>query len=279
MPKGQPLSEFKLGQIQLIRDQSLSQQKIADFLGCSQSVISNSLNSKTHQGGENAPVGRPKVLTERNERKIAQLASTGKYSVRDIARELPISVSKDTVHRALCNNQDLQWRKIVTQPPLTQRHRDARLDFAREHMTWEKKWDKVVFSDEKKTDSAGYQDVLKANLIRQGSKIGGRGWIFQQDKASVHASRSTTDFLAAKNIRTLDWPARSPDLNPMENLWAELARRGYGHGRQYGIKRELEQAIHQEWANIPIETLRNLTDSMKRRIFEVILAHGGFTRY
>src|SRR5271156_6364137 len=47
MPTGQPLSEFKLGQLQLLREQGASQQRIAQFLGCSQSVVSNFLNRKT----------------------------------------------------------------------------------------------------------------------------------------------------------------------------------------------------------------------------------------
>jgi len=130
-----------------------------------------------------------------------------------------------------------------------------------------------------KTNSIGYQDVLAANLLRQGPKIGGRGWIFQQDGAPIHKSNSTLSFLEQKKVRLLDWPSRSPDLNPMENLWSELSRRVYAHGRQYRSKVELEAAIHAEWANIPLSTLRNLTNSMKNRIFEVIMAQGGYTSY
>lgn len=129
-----------------------------------------------------------------------------------------------------------------------------------------------------KCNSVGYQEVLQANLLREGPKIAGRGWIFQQDNAPIHSSRSTTAWLEQKRVRTMDWPARSPDLNPMENLWGLLARKVYAHGKQYSSKQELERAIHDEWAKIPTATLRTLNDSIKRRIFEVIVARGGYTK-
>jgi hypothetical protein len=44
--------------------------------------------------------------------------------------------------------------------------------------------------------------------------------IFQQDNASIHMSGHSLVWFAEKNIPLLDWPARSPDLNPIENLWA-----------------------------------------------------------
>lgn len=128
-------------------------------------------------------------------------------------------------------------------------------------------------------NSEDYQEILKNKLLHVGSRIGGRGWIFQQDNASIHNSGSTKAWLEKKKVRCLDHPAKSPDLNPMENLWGILSHNVYAHGRQYNSRRELEKAIHEEWAKIPIEVLRKLSDSMKNRIFEVILNQGKFTHY
>lgn len=117
-----------------------------------------------------------------------------------------------------------------------------------------------------RSNSSDYQAILQSGLIRDGSKMGGRGWIFQQDNAPIHTSASTRAWLATKKVRLLDWPARSPDLNPMENLWGYLSQKVYAHGRQYSSKRELEEAIFREWDAIPQEYLQGLTESMKTRV-------------
>ena len=42
--------------------------------------------------------------------------------------------------------------------------------------------------------------------------------------ATSHTARVTRDFLAADHIRTLPWPVRMPDINPIEHLWDRLGR-------------------------------------------------------
>ena len=75
------------------------------------------------------------------------------------------------------------------------------------------------------------------------------------------------------------WPSRSPDLNPIENLWGWLARRVYRNGRQFNDADQLFAAIQQEWAIVPEADLKNLIDSMTRRLTAVLRANGGPTRY
>jgi len=103
--------------------------------------------------------------------------------------------------------------------------------------------------------------------------------VFQQDNARPHVSSTTLEWLERRGIETLDWPAYSPDLNPIENLWGVLVQRVYANGRVYDNINDLKISIKNEWERIPKNILENLVTSMKTRIFDVLLSGGSNTKY
>lgn len=128
-------------------------------------------------------------------------------------------------------------------------------------------------------NSQGYVDILQNNLLRHGCKIAGRSWIFQQDNASINASRHTNQWFSEKKVNVLLWPSKSSDLNPIEKFWGILVRRVYANGRQFQSKQELKDAIKLEWDKITVGELKNLITSMPNRVFEVVQRNGEATKY
>jgi transposase len=127
--------------------------------------------------------------------------------------------------------------------------------------------------------AGNYTDMLEISLIEHAEQLMGPDFIFQQDNAAIHRAKHTKKWLQDRNIVSLEWPARSPDLNPIENLWGMLAREVYKNGRQFQTVLELKTAIRQAWAQLPIGKLQNLIKSMPERIFSVISNKGGPTKY
>jgi transposase len=102
---------------------------------------------------------------------------------------------------------------------------------------------------------------------------------FQEDNAPAHRGLYAEWWKKQTGIDVMTWPARSPDCNPIENIWDELDKQI--RKRKFSPKtlKGLEQALKEEWKNIPEEKYRNLVDSMNRRVNAVIKAKGLHTKY
>ncbi len=72
----------------------------------------------------------------------------------------------------------------------------------------------------------------------------------------------------------LDWPAQSPDLNPIEHLWDELEWRLRARPSRPTSVCDLTNALLEEWSKTPINTLQNLVESLPRRVEAVTPAKG-----
>ena len=102
--------------------------------------------------------------------------------------------------------------------------------------------------------------------------------IFQQDNARPHTARHTQNVLHLNNVNVLQWPARSPDLSPIEHVWDQLGRQ-MRENHDVNNVRDLERALQHEWARIPLRFIRKLIGSMRRRCIAVLAANGGHTKY
>ncbi len=102
-------------------------------------------------------------------------------------------------------------------------------------------------------------------------------WWFLQDNAPQHKSCLVRTWLFNHGIQCLDFPPYSPDLNPIENLWADLARRVEKF--QCPTMEELQDVVAKEWENTDKAYMRSLVRSMPERCQAVIDAHGDHTKF
>uniref|UniRef100_A0A8C7F5Z9 Transposase n=1 Tax=Oncorhynchus kisutch TaxID=8019 RepID=A0A8C7F5Z9_ONCKI len=124
-----------------------------------------------------------------------------------------------------------------------------------------------------------YRDEILRPLVRPYAGAVGPGFLLMQDNARPHVAGVCQQFLQEEGIDAMDWPARSPDLNPIEHIWDIMSRSIHQRHVAPQTVQELADALVQVWEEIPQETIRHLIRSMPRHCREVIQARGGHTHY
>ncbi|GFU57233.1 transposable element Tcb1 transposase [Trichonephila clavipes] len=163
-------------------------------------------------------------------------------------------VTARTIRRRL-QQSGLSARRSLLGPLLTQNHRRLRCQWCDESRMWAAEWNEVVFTDELSiclqhhdgrirvwrhraedaeqlryapphwscTGQRYISEVLEPVVLPylQGLVTA----IFQQDNARPHVARIVQRFFVNYQIELFSWPARFPDLSPIENMWSMIAQR------------------------------------------------------
>jgi transposase len=118
------------------------------------------------------------------------------------------------------------------------------------------------------------EDVLLPELQAAGGPM-----IFMQDNAPCHKAKRVNDFFGTHDIDTLEWPAQSPDMNPIENLWAIIKARRQKKFGTPKTKSDLITQIFDIWDNIEDSLVEKLADSANKRVSEVLRLNGKISKY
>ncbi|GFV70979.1 transposable element Tcb1 transposase [Trichonephila clavipes] len=103
--------------------------------------------------------------------------------------------------------------------------------------------------------------------------------LFMDDNAPCHRTVAAEQLLESEDIERMDWPARSPDLNPIEHVLDFLGRRLAARTLPPVTIRELRLALQDEWAAMPQQLIDTLILSMGRRCETCLAVRGDHIPY
>ena len=121
-------------------------------------------------------------------------------------------------------------------------------------------------------------NILQENMVESANNLfHDRNFYFQQDNDPKHTARVVKEWINAQEFNLLDWPSQSPDLNPIENVWAYMKQRA--STMTFRNSMELMNGLLQIWESLPRTFLHNLVESMPSRVKAVIANKGGSSGY
>ncbi|KAL0151458.1 hypothetical protein M9458_053244 [Cirrhinus mrigala] len=251
--------------------------KTADLTAVQKAIIDTLKQEVLYQGTSVGSLWEGKSVAENAAQREETLGDLRKQWT-----ESGVETSRATVYRRV---QEMGYRCRIPQvkPLLNQKQRQKRLTWATEKQHWTvAQWSKrempKCLKSSVKVNAASYQEILEHFMLPSAEKLyGDEDFIFQHDLAPAHSAKTTGKWFTDHGITVLNWPANSPDLNPIENLW-DIVKRKLRDARPNTLD-ELKAAIEASWASITPQQCHRLIASMPRRIEAVISAKGFPTKY
>ncbi|GFX65670.1 USP6 N-terminal-like protein [Trichonephila clavipes] len=115
-----------------------------------------------------------------------------------------------------------------------------------------------------------YRDEILDPYVRPYAAAIGNDFILMDDNARPHRARIVEEYLEDHGLERMEWPARSPDLNPIEHLWDYLGREVAALNSPPRSLHELKQGLLCVWSSLPIPVSDNLINSMGNRCRQCI---------
>ncbi|GFW56585.1 transposable element Tc3 transposase [Trichonephila clavipes] len=110
-----------------------------------------------------------------------------------------------------------------------------------------------------------YRDEILDPYVRPYAAAIGNDFILMDDNARPHRARIVEEYLEDHGLERMEWPARSPDLNPIEHLWDYLGREVAALNPPPKSLHELKEGLLCVWSSLPIPVSGNLINSMGNR--------------
>ena len=129
-------------------------------------------------------------------------------------------------------------------------------------------------------NSAKYIDILDRNLWTVVVwYFEGKEYLFMDDNAPVHRAHTVDNYKDQNEVTSMEWPAQSPDLNIIENIWLYMKRELQKSVVNIGAaKNDLLREIESVWRNIELNHIRNY-QSIPDRLDNVVKMKGHLTKY
>jgi hypothetical protein len=113
-------------------------------------------------------------------------------------------------------------------------------------------------------DQYQYLHIPQERLLPFARLTFGHKFAYQDDNARPHRARTVVNFVENEGIEHMIWPAMSPDMNPIKNMWSEVTHTMDASAKQPTNLAELRQTVIGAWQALPLQTLPTLIDSIPR---------------
>lgn len=122
-------------------------------------------------------------------------------------------------------------------------------------------------------NAESYMDILRG-FFKDVAYLDDKQWRFQQDGAPAHRAVKVKALLEENDLLIHEHPPNSPDLNPIENLWAYM--KDQVEAKEPSSEQELVDAIFEVWDEIPLQVIKNIIDHLRPYLQTVVDCNGAW---